>query len=251
MLSSFVHQFSPRTNWCQTSRAITSFPFVTSHSSHLEKDWDPTAPEHLPRTGTNPLHTTTVIDIRVVSCNPPPLSSPLLPCSAIYRQKQQKTFTTQTTRSPCGPDMATCISRCLSKSGIIEQGSIPAFPPYFREVFCSRFCFSENCPQWVVGSSGGPFGSSFLLGDAAWPSSGGVAFSLSCWVGLLFTSLLWVVVLSLPAPSGPVFFFFWEPAPKEEEGSTTKRMRRPSTPPAREGRESRTTEREEEGPPRN
>ena len=72
----------------------------------------------------------------------------------------QKTFTTQTTRSPSSPDMATCMGRCLSKSGIIGQGSDFAA---FRLVFGRCFLFmvnlcSEKCPQRVVRSSGGPFG---------------------------------------------------------------------------------------------
>ena len=118
-----------------------------------------------------------------------------------YHNLQKKTtekFTTQTARLPSSPDMATCISRCLSKSASLSKDPTVPFH-FFREVlfFCDSFCFLENCSQRVVWSSGGPFGwcclpSSLLLGGAAWPlpSLGGVAFLPILWVEMLITSLL-------------------------------------------------------------
>ena len=46
---------------------------------------------------------------------------------------------THTTHSPSSFDMAVFISRCISKSDIIEQGFNFSFAPFFREVF---FCDS-------------------------------------------------------------------------------------------------------------
>ena len=95
------------------------------------------------------------------------------------RQKQQKTFTTQETRSPSGPDMATCIVRCISKSGIIEQRSNFVFRLHFGRVVGGRGVFSGGAvfPRlfcWVVEL----LFPLLLLGVAAWPSllfsSGGV-----------------------------------------------------------------------------
>ena len=180
---------------------------------------------------------------------------PVTPCTTMYRNTQQKTFTTQTTRSPSCPDMATCIGRCLSKSGIIEQGSKFSFSPYFREV---PFCDSVFRRTVRSGWSGRR---EVLPGGAASPLP-------ILWVGLLFTSpllggaaflsLLWEVVLS-PSALQAVFFFFLK---KKNTGSSPTQRRerkaaRPqggggqAAPPAREGRESSTTEREEEGPPLN
>ena len=104
--------------------------------------------------------------------------------------------------------MATCIGRCLSQSGIIEQDSNFAFWPHFRAVLFSVILFfGELSP---AGWSGGPFGwccspSSLLLGGVVllfhspfvWcclssHPLGGAAFSpLFCWVVLLRLLLLY------------------------------------------------------------
>ena len=170
--------------------------------------------------------TTTVIDIRVVSCNPK------------VPRTQQKTFTTQTTRSPSSPDMATCIGRCLSKSGIIEQGSNFPFSTCFRRCFFGDSVFRITVPSgWSGGREEG-----VLSGGAASPP-------LLCWVppgllllqvvllcpslllgGAAFLLLLHLMLLSTLRPQASVcFFIFLEPAPakggrgrqhdlKEEEG---------------------------------
>ena len=86
-------------------------------------------------------------------------------------------------------------------------------------------------PSTPLGGAASPL---LFLRGAAWlpPSLGRGAFS--------------------PARFGLVLFSENQHHPKEgEEGSTTTRRRRPSGSTQKEGRESRTTEREDEGPPLN
>ena len=81
------------------------------------------------------------------------------------------------------------------------------------------------------------------------PTVGGVVFVP---LRAAFLPLLRVVVLSSLRPLGR--FFFWEPAPPqrgERKAARCKEAGSQAAPSAREGRESSTTEWEEEGPPLN
>ena len=63
---------------------------------------------------------------------------PVIPKNYNLRTKYNRQLLphTHTKRSPSSPDMATCMCRCLAKSGIIEQGSNLAFA-----AFCSGGVF--------------------------------------------------------------------------------------------------------------
>ena len=155
--------------------------------------------------------TTTVIDIRVVSCNP---------MHHNLQTKEQKTLTTQTTRSPSSPDMATCIGRCFSKSGINEQGSnLP-----FRLIFGWCF-FCDSVFRRIVPSR--------------WSGRREVLSFPPLFCGVVFLGLLLRVVLFPLRAFGLVLLFGNQPHPKKrEEGSTTNRRRRPSS-PTRKGEEEK------------
>ena len=113
------------------------------------------------------------------------------------------------------------------------HGSLPlktwhptlSFRLIFGRCFFFFFCFSENRPQRVVGSSGGPVGwCPFFPCPSGWcclasHPLGGAAFHLSSvgWCCLASSFGRWS--LSCPsAPSRPGVFFFWEPAPPKGEG---------------------------------
>ena len=182
----------------RTSPNHTSFPLVTSHFSQPMEDCDPHSAQAPPTYTHKAFRTTTVVDIRVVSCDPPKLQ--------FTNKKQQATLTTHTHKALTQH----------SRHGNLH-GSLPCkkwhhwariqlcLSPYFREVlfFCDSV-FLENCPGGcrVVGRSFRVVLLTLLLGGAAWPPPWGVAAILPG--SGVFPSC---------ALSSHVFFIFWEPAP--------------------------------------
>ena len=109
----------------------------------------------------------------------PPLPPPLLHELQFAHIQLNTLYQTHTTRSPSRvPTWQLTLVMAFQKSGTLSKGSTLPLR-LFSGGFFLKFLFSQNCPQPVLGSSGGPFG---------W-----CCFPLLLWVVLL-PLLLWVVL---------------------------------------------------------
>ena len=136
----FFPQFSPRTDWCRTSRQhiVSSCHFA---SSTPFQGCDPRSAEARPAFTHESSRTMTVTDIRVESCNPQ------IP-HFTYKNKTRRLPHKQRAH-PTVPTWQFCIGRCFSKSVITAQGSNTAF----RLIFCVFFEELSPAGGRVVGRS--------------------------------------------------------------------------------------------------